>query len=369
MNNTTWYDHWKNKNLTVDVEPTTYCNAACPQCHRTDQNTLKTAEWLTESSWTLEDFKQMFPVEAMEGIKVFNMHGTYGDPMMCKDLVEICDYIIQNSNSWITINTNGSMRSNDFWWNLGTACGERLHIVFAVDGIDQEMHSKYRRNTELKKVLENMETISATKALVTTYTVIFKHNQDHWEEIKQLCIDHGASDCMYFESNRFNRNTGDSINYGDFTLEKATKAELKVQEEEHEQEFIKILSNDKRSEVQSAREETYEITCAWAKKGSVFVTQSTRMWPCCYLATTGNLGMDYPEYTQTNMVQGKIIRPLNQNTFYDYYHNREKFMLKHTSFLDIIKSDFWTKGLFESFEDGKNTDSLCKMFCGKKCSN
>lgn len=368
-NSITWYDHWKNKNLIVDLEPTTFCNAACPQCHRTDQTTMKKAHWLDESSWSLEDFKHMFSVESMEGIKVFNIHGTYGDPMMCKDLVEIIDYIMKNSEAWVTITTNGSMRSEDFWWNLGIAGGEKLRVVFTIDGITQEMHSFYRRNTNLKKVLSNMETIASTNALVDTYTVIFKHNEDYWEEIQEMCHKHGATNCTYIESNRFNPFTPNTFEFTGGKLEKATRTDLKVHKEEYEQEYIKILSPEKAREVvESKNKHTYEITCDWAKMGSLYVTQSSRIWPCCYLATTGNLFLDYSDYTQTNLVQGKTVRPLNQNTFHDYYNNKEKYMLKHTSFMDIIKSEFWTKGLFESFEDPENTDQLCKMFCGKKCN-
>ena len=35
--------------------------------------------------------------------------------MMCKDIFEICEYIINESKTKIVINTNGSIR-DEFWW-------------------------------------------------------------------------------------------------------------------------------------------------------------------------------------------------------------------------------------------------------------
>ena len=94
----------------------------------------------------------------------FEFCGTWGDPVMNRELLGMVQYIIDNSNATISIDTNGSIRDEEWWWNLGIIGGRRLHATFAVDGIDQKMHSHYRRNTDLKKVLANMESISQTRS-------------------------------------------------------------------------------------------------------------------------------------------------------------------------------------------------------------
>ena len=121
-------------------------------------------------------------------IKTFHFSGKFGDPGMCKDLKEIVEYIINsNDTSTISINTNGSMRDEDFWFSLGLLGKERIHIIFDVDGIDQKMHEFYRRGTNLKKVLSNLEATCQTLAKVSVLTVMFKHNENYIEDIQNMC--------------------------------------------------------------------------------------------------------------------------------------------------------------------------------------
>ena len=112
------------------VDLSTYCNAGCPQCHRTDRTTGKKVEWLPLIQWSLECFKRRF--DYMGSISGFEFCGTWGDPVMNKDLLEICRYIIENSSAHIQINTNGSIRDESWWWELGSVGRERLKVVFDV---------------------------------------------------------------------------------------------------------------------------------------------------------------------------------------------------------------------------------------------
>ena len=45
----------------VSIGITNFCNAGCPQCHRTNPNGLNTVDWLPLTSWSLDDFKSAFP--------------------------------------------------------------------------------------------------------------------------------------------------------------------------------------------------------------------------------------------------------------------------------------------------------------------
>lgn len=133
---------------------------------------------------------------------------------MNKDIFEIVQYILECSSSVkVHINTNGSMRDPDWWWDFGVMGGERLQVVFDVDGIDQEMHARYRRKTSLAKIKENVEAFAATKAIATPMTIVFKHNVDHLEEINQMCKQWGMTGkhiCV--PSNRFKGDRFDFIN-------------------------------------------------------------------------------------------------------------------------------------------------------------
>lgn len=195
---------YKSFGLRVFLDISTYCNAACPQCHRTDPNGLGKASWLPLIQWDLETFKKAYNLDKSR-VKYysFNFCGTWGDPVMNKDLVEMVQYIIDNSNAIITIDTNGSIRDEEWWWRLGSIAGERLVVYFAVDGINQKMHSHYRRNTDLKKILDNMESISYTLSKPRVRTIVFKHNEEYLKQIEELVKARGASLVAFTPSDRW----------------------------------------------------------------------------------------------------------------------------------------------------------------------
>lgn len=195
---------YKSFGLRVFLDISTYCNAACPQCHRTDPNGLGKASWLPLIQWDLETFKKAYNLDKSR-VKYysFNFCGTWGDPVMNKDLIEMVQYIIDNSNAIITIDTNGSIRDEEWWWRLGSIAGERLVVYFAVDGINQKMHSHYRRNTDLKKILDNMESISYTLSKPRVRTIVFKHNEEYLKQIEELVKARGACLVTFTPSDRW----------------------------------------------------------------------------------------------------------------------------------------------------------------------
>ena len=125
---------------------------------------------------------------------------------MSKDIGKICKYIIDNSKATIWINTNGGMRTPNWWETLGNYCGNRLTVYFDIDGSTNEMHQKYRRGVDLQTVLENMEGLSKTKSIAKAFVILFKHNKDHLEDIKQLARLYGASSIHVIKSDRFRSN-------------------------------------------------------------------------------------------------------------------------------------------------------------------
>ena len=81
---------WDHKSLKLFMDIGTYCNAGCPQCHRTNINNIgKKVDWLPLIQWHLNDFKKAFPKEQIDNIKEFHFCGTWGDPTMNRDIFEI----------------------------------------------------------------------------------------------------------------------------------------------------------------------------------------------------------------------------------------------------------------------------------------
>jgi MoaA/NifB/PqqE/SkfB family radical SAM enzyme len=199
---------YKLNDLIAWVDLSTYCNAACPQCHRTNEGGLGKTDWLPLVQWSLEQFKQAFPPHLMSIYKRFELCGTWGDPIMNKDIFEIVEYILTNSNCTVQVNTNGSIRDADWWWKFGVMGGSRLQTWFDIDGIDQEMHSLYRQSTDLEKIKENVTAYCATNARACAMVIVFKHNQDYLYDIYELICSLGVTGQILFtESNRFYRDS------------------------------------------------------------------------------------------------------------------------------------------------------------------
>lgn len=199
------------RNTDVFVDMSTYCNAGCPQCHRTEVASTDKADWLPLIKWTKEEFQRVYHPGLIRGripkIKRFSICGTWGDPAMSPELVDIVDYIYSEGPVCeVSINTNGSIRDEQWWYRLGLLGQKhkrRVECVFTVDGINQEMHSKYRQKTDLQKTLDHMEAFVDGGGYATVYTILFKHNEDYIEEIAELVKQHGAKKIEWVPSERF----------------------------------------------------------------------------------------------------------------------------------------------------------------------
>jgi len=192
---------YKKDALRIWIDLSTLCNAKCPQCHRTNPDGLGKVDWLPLKQWTLEDFKRKFDLRTLKHITMFNICGTWGDPIMCREFLEICQYIMDHSTAEIEVNTNGSTRPEEWWFELVRICRKRLTIVFAIDGSTQEIHHLYRVGTNLKRILANMDVVSlGSRSKV--YTVVFKHNQHDLDNIRDLAAEHGAETIYFVPSSR-----------------------------------------------------------------------------------------------------------------------------------------------------------------------
>lgn len=195
--------HYKNKELSIFLELTTYCNAGCPQCHRTDRNGISKAKWLPLKHWTLEQVKNVFNPRTLESIELIELCGTWGDPIMNKDVYSIIQYMIENSNANILINTNGSIRNPKWWGSLGEISNGRITVMWAIDGSTQDIHNFYRQNTNLELILENMKAFTGAGGKSEIFTIVFKHNQTDLYDIAMLGKQNGAKAITFVQSNRF----------------------------------------------------------------------------------------------------------------------------------------------------------------------
>lgn len=353
-----WLNHYESGDLTLDIELTTNCNAKCPQCSRTDQdNNLQKYSWLKLNQVSIEDWASWFTEEDLTKIKRFHFSGTYGDPGMCKDLAKIVDHIINNSSAMVSINTNGSMRDADFWFDIGAVGQKRLKFIFDVDGIDQEMHSFYRRGTNLNKVLENLEAAAMTPAEVEVLTVLFKHNENYLEQIQDMCRELGATGFDSVEGNNFKK--GDVY---EFLNENGDTEVLEQVVNISSLQDPKRLSRRVRDHRHDAIAE--DIKCVAANGKNLKISSASQVFPCCYVSIalgwktgvrSGKPTSSYITYTGND---GDSPSHLMQ----DYIDRKEDFMLSHRSLKEILTDHWYSENLKASFTC--NPTFACSKVCG-----
>jgi MoaA/NifB/PqqE/SkfB family radical SAM enzyme len=173
----------------VHMELSNLCNAACPLCPRYIHNSLRVNPELDLGSVTLEDFKKWFPLDFVKRSKGWIFCGTNGDPIMARDSYEILEYVARNSEAKIQVNTNGSIRDEEFWTRMGSLfaepCSSSRYVVFSVDGLEDTNHI-YRRNVKWERVMENMKAYTRTGAIGIWDFLIFKHNEHQLQEAEDL---------------------------------------------------------------------------------------------------------------------------------------------------------------------------------------
>ena len=364
-----WNVHYEKKNLTLDVELTTHCNIKCPQCSRTNEtDKLNRHNWVPLTSVSIEQFKTWFPLDTILYIKNFHFSGTYGDPGMCKDLYKILEYIIKHSFANISLNTNGSMRDSDFWWDVGALCKKRITLIFDVDGIDQKMHNTYRRGSNLEKVLDAIEAVSMTPAKIRILTVLFKHNEDYLEQIRDMVQSRAYKKIEFDEVEGNNFQKGPTYY---FVNEEGETEFLQQVTREDRQQGLERLSRRVRDHRHIHIAESYDhISCLAAEQSNLKITATGQVSPCCYISTSLERASHYKKEERdypSNMLttDGIAGSPLNP-TMRDFVENKEKFNLNHTPFKDIINNGWFTSELQNSWEKRETACFACAKVCGKK---
>lgn len=346
---------YNNNKIKINIEISSLCNARCPQCDRTSIQTGKAEEWINEEYWSLDFFKHCFPPDVVSHIKKFVICGKNGEPISNPHFGEICEYIIDNSKAEIAVNTNGSLKTEDWWWNLGVKCGERLTVTFAIDGCTQEMHEYYRVNTDLDKILNNMSVLASTKAKIETFTVLFKHNIDHYEEIRQMCFDNGSIKHKHIESTRFPENDPLSMQ---FNTQYGETRNLERITEEHGG----IIATDRMRnfrgvnvQYEKKQQTNLHITCESLEKNSLNMLLNSQVYPCCYISTGGQrveAGIEtiYDKWSDAT-------RPMATDP--------KRFQLKYRSLPEILNDPVYATEIENSLSMPEKQDLRCREFCGK----
>ena len=251
----------------IHLEPTTNCNAACPQC-------LRTRTSFEPNELSLEDVKVLFTQDVLLQLEKIYMCGNYGDPASARQTIEMYEYFKSvNPNIIIGMNTNGGIRNPEWWDRLAKVMtGEKDYVVFSIDGLEDTNHL-YRRNVRWSKVIENAQAFINAGGKAHWDMLVFEHNKHQVDDAYALAKSMNFKWFRAKVSRRFNRFPVDGISQPiDFIDNKVSEG---------------------------------YIECSAMKENSIFVDASGKVYPCCW-QVEGNY--------QNNIVQWFYDLSENWNT-------------------------------------------------------
>jgi MoaA/NifB/PqqE/SkfB family radical SAM enzyme len=347
---------YPNNVTSLHLELTDKCQAACPMCPR-NWFGGKERDYVRNEEITLEQFKEWFPKEFLQGMNHIYACGNLGDPLLAKDCLEIFQYISENTpdSCTMSIHTNGSLRTEIWWQNLAKALGSRGQVVFGIDGLE-DTHSIYRRNTSFDKIIKNAKSFIEAGGRARADTIVFKHNEHQVEQIESFLKKLGFESVNFKATQRFygmeNFPVKDKDNNILYHISSPTGSrwtermiDLKLDRIVQPENYNKLIN-----------ESIIEPDCK--SKKEIFVNAYGEVFPCCQVGGTYTNVEDVIDATGAEY---EIRKRMIQSTR-DFVKDVKVLNLHGTNIVEVLKDSNWDQGI------DKNTKVDKKLICVKNCA-
>lgn len=341
------------------LEPSAICALKCPRCPRTEH---PATPWLNYSM-DLNFFKSFMTEDRLRNdVKRLTMCGDVGDPIYCKDYIEICRYV-KNINPRIHIFTitNGSNKSVDWWKDFAEVCNEYDSINFSVDGYNQESNNLYRINSNWNSIINGIKTLRQhnKQVIINWALIVFSFNQDKIDAIKLQAIELGMDSLQVTKSTKFGSKYGEAYNGDQDTLE--PRPEWISTSHRYERSVInlsgrqvpnhayiehnKVMFHKIKKQYQNS---TIVPLCEIGNRG-IYVNAEGVVFPCSWTS--------FPYDSLSH--EGKTIKW--KNSFFSQY--REHMNLRNRPLEEIINDPLWNL-----CSRGWTDQSKTWVECSQKCS-
>ena len=338
----------------LQIEPTSKCNLACPQCARTYKG--KTNPELPLVELTPKDYNCIFTEELMPQLRYVTFNGNYGDPMASRYITYAIDKLLKN-NIAVRIFTNGSLRNPSWWRRLGKQLSQTSSkVIFSIDGLE-DTNAIYRVNSNFKKILENARAYIQEGGKARWDFLIFKHNHHQVESAKVFAKKMGFQQFQEKSTARFI--SGD---YGSHLAQKNSRKIFNKKGDSigtlrdvsrTEETFRKVL---KKYGTWNNYTNTTSIHCKYKKDmKALFIDFEAFVWPCCWVGAPAYFMRleDNPQKKQFDMLRKKYGTSFNS--------------LRCHSLQEILSHQWFESELVQSWKN-KITDQNPKlMTCSRTC--
>jgi MoaA/NifB/PqqE/SkfB family radical SAM enzyme len=324
----------------VHVELSSLCNARCPLCPR-NLNGYPYNNGYTEANLTLESVKKIFTPDLLQQLTSILINGNFGDMVMNPETLDIVEYFrSQNPRLSISISTNGSARTKEFWTRLAEL---RTTVWFCLEGLE-DTHHIYRQNTSWSAIIENAKTYIAAGGRAIWKMIKFNHNLHQIDACKQMSKDLGFAG---FELHDHGRNSGPVYDkegklvyvMGDYTGE--TNFEVFFDKKRTDMVLVEnVAPTVKRYD---------KINCYTKKNRSIYISSTGDVYPCCW---TGFSPKTYGKGGYLEAVNAQLAPLINNNNAIEHG------LAECIAWFNAVEAS-WAK---DTFEDGRLI--CCNDNCG-----
>ena len=303
------WDHWH-------IEPSSICALQCPRCPRAE-----VPESLLNQQLSLEFFKNQIGVDVAGQIRKITFCGNDGDPIYCRDLIDIIAWFkIVSPGIQIVLITNGSYKPVHWWSELANIMDQRDEIHWSLDGWNDESNIQYRVHSNWGSIMRGLEAFQLLNQ--STYLVwaaiAFRFNQDRIEHMKTQASTLGLDCFQLTKSTKFGSKYPSA--YGTEDMLEPTDTALVASAHRFERVVTPLTSKTRpgaelKIEFQKRATQlgSYSGICLIGNKG-VFLNSRGEFYPCCWTAN---------RYPHNDSWQGR-------------------FNLNTQTFEEIISDPFWT---------------------------
>lgn len=344
------------------LEITTYCNAACPQCPRNNLGTgINPYMPLTHLSRATID--QAFDTELCQRLKQVFFCGSYGDPIMHPDFLDILrDFRSKSPTLWLYIHTNGGVHDPEYWSEIAHIMAGYGQIDFGIDGLEDTLHL-YRKNVKYSKVIENAKAFINAGGRAQWNFIVFRHNEFQVDLVKQYGRALGFYNVLIRKTGRFlNHNNLIEMNSwpvagADYVLEPPSNEKY----QNHSMQYLPELKK-KYTNIKEYFDST-TIQCDALAGKKVAVNAEGVVLPCNFfnhnLYDARFRDGTLPDANSLSTVSGK-----NQVREFLERYGLNNLNIHNKTLPEIFANEFW-QDLTASFNN-HNRLFECAMTCGEK---
>ena len=195
----------------IDFWLTTYCQARCRSCARTNEQTGEEASWLVKEHMKLNTFTSILD-DFDEELEYIQFCGEMGDPCMHPQVNDFVEKSFDYTDD-VHILTNGGLRQPEWYVALaekytnfrGKYTG--VYFKFGVDGTDQEINEMYREGVNWQRAYDNMKAYFGAGGNGTWHYLIFDWNWHDIPNAMQMAEDIGTDINFKFNGRDYGRIT------------------------------------------------------------------------------------------------------------------------------------------------------------------